>query len=963
MKSYIRVANVMFRSLWIRSISSLMVSGLKVRHSDSSGFETPYFHRLLTVSFLRIEVIMDNFLPCIIDGKAENELQQAINASMGHASISAFHGPGYSLSSTSSCSTSGTQNNDDEERNSSRYDPFALSDKNRQVLVETHNKIKSSSMLPAKLDRVVTTEDLAYSTAKKNQLWVPFLEKAYAKTHGCYQAISGGQIAEAFLDLTGAPTLVYNLHNDPNFEPRSFWYRLLSYRKQRLPMGCATSSSAVGIVGMHAYSILDVQEVKNVGLGFFTDKLADRTLGNVSGFTEFDGTVRLLRIRNPHGKGEWQGEFSDKSKIWDKLLQHKGSPGLERTMKNDGVFWIDYDAFLMAFCRVDVVLAFMGNHARSFRSNFPEKLSTHRCARAFELCLLDPQPGIPSRDTVEVYVMGIQKTKRGAYHGRADRKVSYKLSDMGVLVGSCKENYQQCDSELETDGSLEFDTVDGQMFGFRRDCHYKMILDRNKKNRLVVMPISFGHPAATDSERSFAVRFVADAPLHIRELEVLPKMDKVLKTYAFGPRTGLACRQRERKIILDDEDGRRTYGESRYRVVQINCLDKEGGVVFIFLCVNEQLQEKVGMADNGLELNLAIEATCRGMMMRIESGFVTHETVAKGKKYQAAWRKFSTTFQSQSRTRLLAVMVQSGQDSEMGSVTCKKLDSTGIHKDDKDKKQTSITAFASKLPTSETPTSDTDHEYERLGIFHASKGATSLEMHNTMFGAAADVVDVSMIGPDTFDMELERALALSRGDIELRDALEMSKRETGPISPGLARGDGAAMHLDEEMQIALERSMAETSGSSRYHAAAHVETIDVSAGDGDLDHDLNEAIKRSLEETKRSCPNDVVEIDITGGNESSSFAHAKKQKTEKSGEIAIEVDSVEATNSSREHPRKTTESESDIIEIADDGEEEESDSDLTKKMTEEKQQQLTAADKRRLAAEAAERRFRSLQNK
>merc|ERR1712151_1381018 len=132
---------------------------------------------------------------------------------------------------------------------------------------------------------------------------------------------------------------------------------------------------------MHAYSILDVQEVKNVDIDFFREAMINGTHGNVSGFTEFDGTVRLLRIRNPHGKGEWKGDFSDGSKMWEKLLANRGTPlsgdginsrgTFERTHQNDGTFWIDFDHFLMGFSNVDVVLAFEGHHAKSFHSNFP----------------------------------------------------------------------------------------------------------------------------------------------------------------------------------------------------------------------------------------------------------------------------------------------------------------------------------------------------------------------------------------------------------------------------------------------------------------------------------------------------------------------------------------------------------------------------------------------------------------
>lgn len=235
---------------------------------------------------------MDNFLPCLIDEAAEQDLKRALHASVGGCKRDMAVHP--------ACRTS-----------SSNHDPFAIADSARAVLNKTNEflerdtsrlggRLLNTFQLPRILERPVTSQDLAYSKAKGNQLWVQFVEKAYAKSHGCYQAISGGHIAEAFLDLTGAPTLSF-VFEERDFDPRSFWYKLLHYRKQQLPMGCSTSNSAVGIIGMHAYSILDVQEVSNIEYSFFQETGVAH--GNVSGFTDFDGIVRLLRIRNPHGKG------------------------------------------------------------------------------------------------------------------------------------------------------------------------------------------------------------------------------------------------------------------------------------------------------------------------------------------------------------------------------------------------------------------------------------------------------------------------------------------------------------------------------------------------------------------------------------------------------------------------------------------------------------------------------------
>lgn len=42
------------------------------------------------------------------------------------------------------------------------------------------------------------------------------MEKAYAKLHGCYEALNGGNMAEALVDLTGGCSEKFNLEAPEN---------------------------------------------------------------------------------------------------------------------------------------------------------------------------------------------------------------------------------------------------------------------------------------------------------------------------------------------------------------------------------------------------------------------------------------------------------------------------------------------------------------------------------------------------------------------------------------------------------------------------------------------------------------------------------------------------------------------------------------------------------------------------
>ena len=170
------------------------------------------------------------------------------------------------------------------------------------------------------------------------ELWVPLIEKAYAKLHGSYEKLHFGHAAYAFQDLTaGLPDFkMISPDNFPTKESKdSFWKFLneillenksiLTCSKKDSKRIGAEQDSGLGIRVSHIYSVLDFKTIPS-------------------------GT-KLCKLRNPWGNTEWQGAFADnRDSDWHpellKFLNHDRNA-------NDGTFWMPYDDFIQQFTQLE----------------------------------------------------------------------------------------------------------------------------------------------------------------------------------------------------------------------------------------------------------------------------------------------------------------------------------------------------------------------------------------------------------------------------------------------------------------------------------------------------------------------------------------------------------------------------------------------------------------------------------
>lgn len=166
----------------------------------------------------------------------------------------------------------------------------------------------------------------------KTEIWVLIVEKCWAKIYGSYQRIEAGTAGEAMYPLTGSPHKFF-LHED--YERKDYiWQRIFMSDKMKFPMATAVASMAdedlsrkdvkrAGLVDAHAYSLIGAQVIED----------------------DNGKKVRLIKIRNPWGKKEWQGDWGDKSDKWTP----KTKAQVKFVDKNDGTFWIAFEDYINFF--------------------------------------------------------------------------------------------------------------------------------------------------------------------------------------------------------------------------------------------------------------------------------------------------------------------------------------------------------------------------------------------------------------------------------------------------------------------------------------------------------------------------------------------------------------------------------------------------------------------------------------
>ncbi|KAJ6220366.1 hypothetical protein RDWZM_006178 [Blomia tropicalis] len=162
---------------------------------------------------------------------------------------------------------------------------------------------------------------LVFSQVTSNQIFAPIVEKALAKHHSCYKALSAGTVLEGFSNLTGMPCKQIKIQIRNSKQSNELFHKIqFNLKTLRYMISASCGYATNGLHANHAYSILDV--------------------------TVYDNE-RTLLLWNPWGKQQLTGKYEQINRTISTKEQ-------SNRKLCDGMFWIRFNDFTSCFDQIDI---------------------------------------------------------------------------------------------------------------------------------------------------------------------------------------------------------------------------------------------------------------------------------------------------------------------------------------------------------------------------------------------------------------------------------------------------------------------------------------------------------------------------------------------------------------------------------------------------------------------------------
>ncbi|XP_041430773.1 calpain-3 isoform X3 [Xenopus laevis] len=325
-------------------------------------------------------------------------------------------------------------------------------------------------------------------SSQRNEFWSALLEKAYAKLHGSYEALKGGNTTEAMEDFTGGVTEFYELKEAPKD-----MYNIMKKAFERGSlMGCSIDDkygSSCGVAPPGNMEDAIMRMIESVGdtrpgtngkglrpkpatlvpVRLETRMANGLVKGHAYSVTGVEETmlkgksVKLVRLRNPWGQVEWNGSWSDNAKEWA-MVEKSEKIRLQHQVHEDGEFWMSYDDFMKNFTKTEIcnltpdalesdslqVWTVSVNEGRWVRGcsaggcrNYPDTYWTNP---QYRLKLLEEDDDPADNEVVCSFVVALMQKNR-----RKDRKAGANLFTIGFAIYEVPKEMHGNNQHLQKD--------------------------------------------------------------------------------------------------------------------------------------------------------------------------------------------------------------------------------------------------------------------------------------------------------------------------------------------------------------------------------------------------------------------------------------------------------------------------------------------------------------------------------